>query len=89
MSLLATANSFHGSEFSWISIFLTSFLFRHAIFERRDIFLLAAADFPLDPLFPGSLPSNFWGRSAATLQTLRRFLGPPTGITKEYSLGIS
>jgi hypothetical protein len=50
------------------------FLFRHATFAWRDTFLL-------DPRFPRVLSFLFWWRSAARLQTLRRFLGSPTGIT--------
>jgi hypothetical protein len=65
------------------------FLFRHSTFSRRDIFLQAAADFLLDALFPRVLSFLLWRRSAAKLQTLRRFLGSPAGITAASSLRIS
>jgi hypothetical protein len=65
------------------------FLLRHATFAWRDIFLQAAADFLLDPLFPWVLSFRFWRRSAARFQTLCRFLDSPTGITAASPLGIS
>jgi hypothetical protein len=43
----------------------------------------------LDPLFPRFLSFGFWRCSAARFQTLRRFLGSPTGITATSSVGIS
>jgi hypothetical protein len=84
-----TANSFHDSRLAWIRIFLKRLLFRHATFARQDTFLQAAADFLQDPLFPQVLSLIFWRRSTARLQTLRRFLGPLTGITAASPLGIS
>jgi hypothetical protein len=67
---------------------LTNFLFRHAIFARRDT-LQAAANFLLYPRFPRVLSFPLWRRSAARFQTLRRFLGLPSGITAASSLGSS
>jgi hypothetical protein len=66
--LPVAVNLFHGSQFSWIRICLTKFLLCHSTF------LQAAADFLLDPLYPRVLSLLFWRRSAARLQTLRRFL---------------
>jgi hypothetical protein len=65
------------------------FLFRHATFARRDTFLQAAAEFLLNPRYPQVLSLILWRRSEARLQTLRRFINPPTGITAAASLGIS
>jgi hypothetical protein len=79
--ILAGENSFGGPQLSWVPIVLTSVLFRHATFERRNTFLQAVADFLLDPLFPRVLSFSFWRRTAARFRTLLRFLGPPTGIT--------
>jgi hypothetical protein len=87
--LRAMANSFRDSRLSWIRIFPTSFLFRHATFTRRDTFLQAAANFLLDQRYPLVLSFLIWRRSAARLQTLRRFLGSPNGIAAAYPLGIS
>jgi hypothetical protein len=87
--LRATANSFRDLRLSWIRIFLTSFLFRHATFALRDTLLQSAADFLLDPRYPRVLSFLFQRRSSARLQTLRRFLGSPTGITAAPPLGIS
>jgi hypothetical protein len=85
----AGENSFCGPQFSWVPILLTSFLFRHANFARRDTFLQAAADFLLDALFSRVLSLIFWPSCAARLQPLSRFLGPPTGINAVSTLGIS
>jgi hypothetical protein len=82
--ILAAANSFRRAHFSRIRIFLMKFLFRHATFARRDTFLQAASISLLDLLFPWVLSLIFWRRSAAILQTLRCFLGPPTGITASF-----
>jgi hypothetical protein len=83
------SNSFHGSQFSWIRIFLTSFLFHHATFARQDTLLQVAANFLLDPQFPRVLSFLFWQWSMARLQTLHRFLGSPAGITAAFPFSIS
>jgi hypothetical protein len=87
--ILVAANYFRRPHFSWIRIFLKKFLLRHANFARQEPFLQAAANFLLDSQFPWVLLFFLWRRSAARLQTLRRFLGSPTGITAASPLGIS
>jgi hypothetical protein len=89
ISLRAAVSSFHGPQFSYIRIFLTSFLFRHANFARRNNFRQAAADLLLDLLSLRVLFILLWRLSAARLQTIRRFFGPPTCINAASSLGIS
>jgi hypothetical protein len=85
----AGENSFRGPQLSWVPIVLTSVLCRHVTFAWRDTFLQAAANFLLDSRFPRVLFFLFWRRSAARFSTLRRFLGPPTGITAASPLGIT
>jgi hypothetical protein len=59
---LPAANSFHGPQFAWIRIFLKTFPLRHAILERWDTSLQAAANFLRDPqiqfLWLSTSPSN-------------------------------
>jgi hypothetical protein len=74
------------SEFL-VQSFLKKLSLRHAILARRDAFMQAAADILLDTVFLRVLSFRFWWRSAARLQTLRRFLGSPTGITEASPLG--
>jgi hypothetical protein len=83
------ANSFHRPHFSRVRIFVMRFLFRHASFTRWDTFLQAVADFLPDLLFPPVLSHVFWRGSTARLQTLRRFLDPPTSITAASPLEIT
>jgi hypothetical protein len=85
--ILMVANSFRRPHFSSVQIFLMMFLFKLATFARRDTFLQAAVNFLLDSQCPRLLSFIFWWRFAARLQTLRRFLGPPTGITAASFLG--
>jgi hypothetical protein len=66
-----------------------SFLYRHANFGQWDTFLQAAANFLLDSQYPLVHSLIFWWLFAAKLQTLRRFLGPLTGITTVSFLGTS
>jgi hypothetical protein len=87
--ILEAANFFRRPHFSRVQIFLMGFLFRLATFALRDTVLQAAANVLLDPLFTRVLSFLVWRRCEARLQTLRRFLSPPTGITAASSLVIS
>jgi hypothetical protein len=49
---LPAANSCRGPQFAWDQDFLKMFLLRHATVARRDTFLLAPANFFLDPQTP-------------------------------------
>jgi hypothetical protein len=74
---------------SRVRIFLKRFLFRHAIFARRDTFLQAAANFLLDSRCPRVFSFRFWQRYLTRFRILRRFLGIPTSIVAASRLGIS
>jgi hypothetical protein len=78
-----------GLQLSWVRIFLEVYLFRHATAARRDTFLQAAANNPLDPQSLRVSSFGFPRRPAAIRRPLCRFFIVLDDFTAASSVGTS